>query len=69
MFLTGRVVFFCGGQGLAGKRWSPSRLEAGQPCKERDGKERGCREVLKKRRGMNAPLYLTRAADWQIGGR
>jgi hypothetical protein len=68
IFLTGRVVSFGGeqrrGRGKSGARRSLRR--EGRAGEREGDKERGFTEVLKKRRGTNAPLYLAelRAGRW-----
>ena len=56
---TGCVVSFCWEQGPGRERWGSLRPKARRPCKK-GKKEKGFREVLKKRRSTNASLYLAK---------
>jgi hypothetical protein len=58
IFLTDRLISFCAEQSPGRERWSSPRPEARGAGEEREGKgeNRGFTELLKRRRGTNAPL-------------
>jgi hypothetical protein len=64
IFPTGRVVSVLWGLGaLAGSKWSSARPEArggGAGRWERGREQKRGRELLEKRRGTSAPLYLVK---------